>query len=100
MLDKNQINEILTGLLTDYFNTEFTCQPDLEERHRYFDSSEYVIVLPSTFGLASPTEQQLVDKVISWLDKSDIEAGYKYQIDRSGSCYQLHPLIDYSPQDE
>ncbi|WP_348224193.1 hypothetical protein [Vibrio parahaemolyticus] len=100
MLDNDQINHLLMNLLTDYFKTEFTYKPELDGRHRFFESYEYVITLPATFGLYNPTEKQLEDRVIKWLDKSNIEAGFKYQIDQGGICAQLSPLIDYSPKDE
>ncbi|EGQ7683740.1 hypothetical protein IZS58_004692 [Vibrio parahaemolyticus] len=100
MLDNDQTNKLLTNLLTDYFKTEFTYIAELGRGNRYFNSDEYVITLPATFGLCNPTEKRLIDRVTKWLNKSNIEAGFEYQINSDGLCFQLLPLIDYSPQDE
>lgn len=100
MLDSNTINILLSDLLTNYFSTTFTYEPDGSGRHRTFDSKEYVILFPASFGLTNPTKKQLEDKIIKWLDKSNIEKGYKYQIDSNGRCEQLHPLSDYLPPEE
>ncbi|BDP34780.1 hypothetical protein ACRTD6_02400 [Vibrio parahaemolyticus] len=100
MLDNNQINNLLTKLLTEYFKTEFTYRPELDGRNRLFESYENIIILPASFGLYSPTEKQLGDRVIKWLNKANVQAGFKYQIDQGGVCVQLSPLIDYSPQDK